>query len=250
MPLIVTHRHRPEDLAHWRVCERADAINAERLKRRFVESAAAAKDVMRSFIAAGDGYLSISWGKDSLVCAHLLFEMQRDEGTVYPSVWVRLDEIENPDCVLVRDAFLERWPLAGYDEIRAVAGDDSAGGRRTAAGFRAAADRYGDRHISGVRGDESRMRQIVMARFGAATARTCRPIGRWRTADIFAYLYLHDLPVHPVYAYTMGGLYDRLRVRTAALGGSRGNGMGRGGWEAAYYGDIMRAAGVLPPNVG
>lgn len=252
MPLIVTLRHRPDDLEHWRRAERVDALTARRLAGRLRDRAAEAREVLRAFITgaptpAAGGYLGVSWGKDSVVVAHLLHELER-EGIRFPAVWVRVRLWENPDCDLVRDAFLERWPLSAYEEIEVDAGEDRAGGT-SALGFEEAARRHGDRHVSGVRGAESATRRIVMARWGAATARTCRPIGRWSTEEVFAYLHAHDLPVHPAYGYTMGGVFDRLRLRTASLGGARGAGHGRAGWERAYYDAALRAAGA-PDHYG
>lgn len=239
MPLIVTHRHRPEDLRHWAACERVDTINARRLAKRLAWKAEQARAVMRAFVEGG-GYLGISWGKDSVVCAHLLHQLEAG-GIDYPSVWVRVEGWENPDCTLVRDAFLSRWPLRGYDEIKTKAGANRGGGT-SAPGFALAARLHGDRHISGVRAAESTVRAIAMSRWGTATDRTCRPIGRWTTEEVFVYLHTHGLPVHPAYGYTMGGLHDRLRIRTGSLGGSRGNGMGRAEWETAYYRPELDAA--------
>lgn len=247
MPLIVTARHRPEDLEHWRRCEQIDALNARRLAGRLATKAAAAQDVMRAFIGEGGGYLGVSWGKDSVVCAHLLHTLEL-EGLRYPAVWVRVRLWENPDCDRVRDAFLEGWPLRAYSEIEVDAGEDRAGGT-SAVGFAEAAQRHGARHVSGVRGAESRIRRIVMARHGEASATTCRPIGRWSTEEVFAYLAIHGLPIHPAYGYTMGGLFDRMRLRTASLGGERGSGHGRGGWERAYYDAELRTAGA-PDSYG
>lgn len=69
--------------------------------------------------------------------------------------------------------------------------------------------------------------------------RCVRPILHWPTWAVFAYLYDHDLPVHPSYAMTMGGRLDRERLRVDGLGGYRGRDMGRAEWERTYYGDIM-----------
>lgn len=57
--------------------------------------------------------------------------------------------------------------------------------------------------------------------------------------DVFAYLHKHDLPVHPAYAMTMGGFYDRRWLRVSSLGGLRGADRGRAEWEQQYYGDIV-----------
>jgi phosphoadenosine phosphosulfate reductase len=78
-----------------------------------------------------------------------------------------------------------------------------------------------------------------MFRFGVSSEQTCAPIGWWKAEDVFAYLYKYKLPVHPAYAMTQGGQWDRKRIRVASLGGRRGRGMGRAQWERAYYRDVL-----------
>lgn len=96
-------------------------------------------------------------------------------------------------------------------------------------------------HLSGVRGQESGARALRMQRWGTTTARTCAPIGWWTGLDVFAYLGLHDLPIHPAYAMNVGGMLDRERIRVASLGGKRGEGHGRAEWEARYYRHALAA---------
>lgn len=67
---------------------------------------------------------------------------------------------------------------------------------------------------------------------------------------MFAYLHRFDLPVHPAYAMSRGGLWDRDRIRVASLGGRRGEGMGRAEWERAYYGrELTRLEALGPEDV-
>ena len=79
--------------------------------------------------------------------------------------------------------------------------------------------------------------------WGESSPNTCAPIGWWTARDVFAYLHLHGLPVHPAYAMTRGGLWPRDRIRVASLGGQRGRGAGREEWERLYYGDELRRIG-------
>lgn len=250
MPLIVTHRHRPEDLEHWRrVLEPVDAVTARRLARRLAERAEAAKAVIAGFLAKpGGGYLGVSWGKDSVVVAHMLHELERSGAPSCPAVWVRVSGWENPDCPLVREAFLARWPLQDYHEIEVEAGDNRAGGT-SARGFEVARRRWGRRHISGVRGEESSVRGIVAARYGTASSGSCRPIVRWSSAEVFSYCHLHGLPLHPAYGYTAGGTWDRAHLRTGSLGGERGAGHGRREWERSYYPEWYATADHKPQAV-
>lgn len=178
--------------------------------------------------------------------AHLVVR----SGADIPLVWVRAEPHANPDCVSVRDAFLAAHP-ARYDEIRV---DSTWTGSEWAlrwrgkdwrvsqedqhpidVGFAIARERYGDRYLSGIRGAESSGRAMRMRRYGTSTVRTCAPLGWWSALDVFGYLALHDLPVHPVYAMTMGGALERERLRVDALGGETGIGWGRREWERTYY---------------
>lgn len=232
--LIECERLTVEDLESWRALERVDEINARRLKHKLeLKSAKAAADV-RSFLSHGAGYAGVSWGKDSVCLAHVL----ASHGVSVPLVWVRVDLVENPDCPSVRDAFLKRWPL-DYHEISA----DSGKRRTSAEGFAEAARRFGRRHISGVRGQEAAYRMMRMRKHGVSSKNTCAPIGWWTTEEVFAYLWLHDLPVHPAYAMSYGGLLEREHQRVGAIGGERGRGFGRREKETRYYPDVLRSAG-------
>lgn len=217
------------DLEVWRTHERMDALNAQRWASRLSEMASRATDVIRTWMLGGPGYAGVSWGKDSVVVASLIAEAR----LAIPLVWVRLDGVENPDCPLVRDAFLARWPHVDYHEIAAPPTHHA---ERTKAGFTLASRRWGARYVSGVRAAEAAVRKMSIIHRGLDTGRACRPIGHWSTAHVYAYAYARQLPLHPAYAMTMGGLYDREHRRVAAIGGERGTEFGRAELEARYYG--------------
>lgn len=236
--LIASKRYTRADLDAWsRTEDAARAVASTAVHRKRVGKSLAA---LLSFAGAGSCYAGVSWGKDSVVIAHMVATMVPR----VPLVWVRVEPIKNPDCALVRDAFIARFGGVVYDEIESPAalGDDGewhASGTLEH-GLRLAAERYGARHISGVRGEESGAREMRMRTFGTSTARTCAPIG-WLTAlDVFAYLVTHDLPIHPAYACTMNGTLDPRTLRVASLGGQRGRGWGRAEWEERYYGSEVR----------
>lgn len=239
--LIPSRRHRKEDLARWAELERVDAVHASLSSyRRHVQRAV---DALRSFVDAGPCYAGVSWGKDSTVIAHLIAQ----HAPRVPLVWVRVEPIKNPDCTLVRDAFLRAHDV-DYHEIEVWCRHDDEGwhARGTLeSGFATATARWSKRHVSGVRGEESGVRKMRMMRFGESTSTTCAPIGWWSGADVYAYLWAHDLPVHPAYACSQGGLWERDRIRVASIGGKRGDGMGRTQWERVYYGDAEAAMRAL-----
>ncbi|GAB3191856.1 phosphoadenosine phosphosulfate reductase domain-containing protein [Nesterenkonia suensis] len=243
MPLIRTSRMRPGDEEAWDKLERYDAALARRLP--LDQMAERARQVIVDFAAQGPCYASTSWGKDSTVLAHLVATMP----VSIPLVWVRVQDIENPDCLLVRDAFLDAHPQIDYHEIEVEASaarwwdhqaqDESSTRRTSRGGFDIAEQRFGGRHISGVRAEESRVRQIAMGRWGEAGPHAARPIGRWQATDIFAYLHHYDLPVHPAYSYSMAGRHDRRWLRVSSLGGIRGADRGRAEWEQTYYSEVI-----------
>lgn len=241
MGLIASHRHTAEDLEVWRYRELADEPwSKTAVFRRRVE---AARATLVEFTSGPPGYVGVSWGKDSVCVAHLAISV----GCTWPLVWVCMRPVDNPDCPLVRDAFLERFGAMSYDEI--VMQYDPTAKRTSFPGFAEAARRHGDRYVSGIRGAESATRRMSIATHGWSTERTCRPLAAWTAADVFAYLWLHDLPVHPAYAMSMGGLLEREHLRVGAVGGERGTGWGRREWEERYYRRELaelRRNGVIP----
>jgi phosphoadenosine phosphosulfate reductase len=200
-----------------------------------------AVEEIKSFSRRGGCYCSVSWGKDSVALAHLVVR----SGINMPMVHVHADPVANPDSPLVRERFLSLFPCI-YREvaidyrvtygIRDLEERGAAGDRMFFAAFR----NFGDRHISGIRSDESFGRKIRMRRWGLSSPNACAPLGRWRAGDTFAYLARHDLPVHPAYAMLGSGRWERKHLRVDELGGRRGTQFGRADWEAEYYGDTLR----------
>jgi len=241
MPLVSMQRMTDPDKRHWARLEKTDRMLAwsDGMERK-IESAQRA---IVEFATRGPCYLGVSWGKDSVAVAGLLMST----GVSVPIVWIRVEPKENPDCVLVRDAFLSRFPHVDYHEIarhcvREPNGTWSSKGTLES-GFGEAAQRFGDRYLTGIRSEESAGRKMREAIHGVMTERTCAPITRWRGVDVFAYLHRAGLPIHPAYGCTLGGQIERERVRVASLGGSRGTEFGRREWEWAYYRQELVALG-------
>lgn len=231
--LIKSHRPTARDLEVWAARERSDELYAKTdLFRRRRDRANAE---LRAFLDRGPAYVSVSWGKDSVCVAH----MARCLDSSIPLVWVTIEGETNPDCARVRDAFL--WVFPGpYREELVVRKTESGKHGTLLEGMRIASSALGtDRYVSGVRAQESSVRAMSRTMHGHATERTCRPIIDWKHEDVFAYLWLFGLPVHPSYACSMGGAIDRGRIRVGPLGGERGTGFGRAEWERMYYGEAL-----------
>lgn len=242
--LVESPRLTTADYDAWKRLEHYDDVLSQ--DPRFSVMASQARQVITTFADQGSCYASTSWGKDSTVLAHLVATTE----TNIPLVWVRVHRWENPDCELVRNIFLDQYPHMQdrYHEITVEASaqrwwdddtNESPSRRTSRGGFDEAARRFGSRHISGVRSEESRVRRIAMGRWGEAGPHACRPIGRWDATHVFAYLHRHDLPVHPAYAMSIGGTLDRRWLRVSSLGGIRGADRGRAEWEQRYYPDVV-----------
>lgn len=231
--LIRSDRHTPADLELWAEYEAGDLLHGQTLDAKIVRSI----DVIREF-AEAPCYAGVSWGKDSLVLAHLI----AISGVSIPVVWFRVEPIKSPECEVVRDVFIETWEM-DYHEIVSWCTWDAQGWHASGtleAASKEAVRRWGQRRILGIRADESGDRKLTCLCNGEASVNSCRPLAWWTVADVMAYLARFDLPVHPAYAMLGGGRYDRDHLRVASLGGRRGDGMGRAEWEAEYYGDILR----------
>ncbi len=201
----------------------------------------AAKRALAEFASAGDGYVSVSWGKDS--CAVLL--LADEVLPTWPVVHVRIQPVENPDCVFVRDAYLRMLPglAQRYTEISVRCIPKYSTQRYDtnqayAQGFAQADKLFGGRHVSGVRRDESAIRKLTIRMNGLVSKNTCRPIGRWSGSDVFASL--ADAPLHPAYPCSQDGIVPRERVRVNNLWGLYVEEFGRAEWEQRYYRDALR----------
>jgi phosphoadenosine phosphosulfate reductase len=234
--LIESARHTSRDLELWAELETCDRLHATsaRHSKRVAESL----DALRSFMSR-PCYVGVSWGKDSVVTAHLALSVRAD----VPMCWIRVEPIANPECVKVRDVFLSRYPRANYHEYEVRCRRDRFGWHASGtleAGIAMSEDQFGIRRVLGIRGDESTGRSIRVKRWGLSSKNACAPLGRWSIGDVMSYLAMENLPVHPAYAMLGGGRWPRDRIRVASLGGRRGDGCGRFEWEQEYYGDVLR----------
>lgn len=241
--LLSCERLTQSDLDVWEQRVRADAVYST--LKSFQRKQSTALEVARAYAVIGPCYASISWGKDSMVIAHLAIRLRIEFGIIVPLAWVRVEPIKNPHCTLVRDAFFAKYDYPYYEsEVWCRRDDDGWHARGTLErGFADVESNMGTkRSLRGIRGAESGMRKSLIEMHGLTSKNSCRPIGRWSGQDVFAYLHQYDLPIHPAYAMSMGGMLDRERLRVSSIGGKRGTGMGRDAWEATYYPNELATA--------
>lgn len=240
--LIPSSRYTKQDLEIWKIREEEDIFLSQTNRLKKLEERAL--NALRLFWEKGFFFVGVSWGKDSVVIAHLSIRLHAEN--IRPKIiWFPAGKIENPDCILVRDAFLSKYSCDYEEIITAPIGaiDEIYGHDGAQKEFERASKQAGLRYASGVRAAESGIRTKRMKRFGENSKNTCAPIGFWPTEYVFAYLYKYDLPIHPIYACSLAGFYDRNYLRVGTLGGKRGRGFGRFEYESIYYSKEMKELG-------
>jgi phosphoadenosine phosphosulfate reductase len=242
--LIISDRQTAKDLEIWREYEECDAIRSTGSRLESKERLAIS--ALDRFVSTAGAYIGVSWGKDSVVVADLALR----HGLDLPLVHLYCSPSHNYYCDSVRNEFLKLYPNAKYTEVLCDYGDiysrnlpdpiqDLLTDEIWYASWEKVNDMFVDRHISGIRGQESGIRSIRMRRWGMSTDHTCAPIGYWHDNDVFAYLYKYNLPVHPNYAMLGDGRYSREHIRVSEIGDIHGNQAGRAVWEREYYPDIL-----------
>ena len=178
------------------------------------------------------GYVGVSWGKDSVCIARMAAQLIPH----WPLVWVR-HQLHSPECEQVRDVFLVQHPDAAYEEVVIDLIPNDIGGYHLTGtlerGFAIAAKKYGRCHVSGVRGQESGIRERLRRYTAGENKYALAPIIEWSGNDIWAYLAQHNLPIHPAYAMNFAGTLNRDNLRVCAL--TKRKGIGKGNWEKIYY---------------
>ena len=242
--IIKSNRINPFDLDLWYELE-----NADRVRQVSKKKILASLDSIKQFLSTGSAYVGVSWGKDSVVAAYLV----RQIDSRIPLNNLRCTN-RNPDCDAVRDAYLSMFP-SEYHEIKVdyahchaknlpVDELDKITDRIWYDGIDESERRFGKRHILGIRADESHGRKMRCRLWGHSSPNGCAPLAWWNTEDVFAYLSQYDLPVHPAYAMLGGGRWPRNRIRTAEIGDTHGTSGGRAEWEREYYGDVLNKLGA------
>lgn len=214
--IIESRRWLPGDREAWERVSRVDVVH--RGLDRLESSALAA---IEAHLSEGPSSVGVSWGRDSVVVAHLAWRVD-------PSVplWTAAGAVDNPDNPPVAAALLDRTGQTHHHYCHQGHVDDMLGWVNR---------HWHPRSINGVRADESRQRAMSAAVHGLNTERSCRPILRWPSAAVWAYLARHDLPIHPAYGMSRAGALPRDRIRVHSIGDHNGVAHGRREWERAYY---------------
>jgi len=204
-----------QELAHGRVYRRLRVHQSRRARARDAIA------VMRE--KAPRSYLSLSWGKQSLIVAHMLYVLD----PTIPSYFLASSEswgLHNFADVIA--AFCDRWPLKHtiVQTDRWADAPSWQAARLSGRGdLQAVADRDGpwDGWYGGLAREESRTRRIALSmrsdsghpdvyHYVDGTYR-CSPLAAWELPDLAAYIDEFDLPL--LAAYHRGGLAVRTTAR-------------------------------------
>lgn len=239
--LLTCDRHTEADYDQWEKWEEVDAINSK--TNGYIYRLNKTLKLLREFIDRNREdtyYVGVSWGKDSVVLAHMIYMLEARPNNIY----IRQLDNENPYSANVRNSFLDKYPLV-YEELMYTYQESTpewfkhGKPNRWFQILNELNQKY-DKRITGLRKDESAKRKFRFIVYGIESHRSFTPFVNFTVEDIFAYLYENTLPVHPNYAMTGGGRWDRNRIRVASLGNKEGDGIGRREWEKEYYADILR----------
>ncbi len=248
--LIDTERLKVGDREAWRERERYDSVlsRSPRLARLEEQSVG----LLQGWLGAHpDAFVSMSWGKDSVVVGHLASLAKPD--VVLKRA--RVADWEPAETDWVRNKFLVDHPSVGYEEAvydgrvpqRGEPGFEEVHSDPNRRATNIMKKLIPGRYVSGVRAEEARIRALSLRWHGESTEQTCRPIIRWSAVDVFAYLFREGLPVHPTYAMSYAGLLDRRWLRVHILGSTKAQrsavyGRSMDEWEEDYYGDVLDGA--------
>jgi len=193
------------------------------------------KESIKNIKTFNPDYISVSWGKDSVVLAHLAIQAGN-----YNFAWFR-NQFENNYCTLVRDCFLKKYEINYVEFNKNVTEKEVINNEinfHLLKIHKQAEQKFGKKYATGIRTQESGIRKITIKKNNIASNNRISPIAHWTTQDIFSYLAKNNLPIHPNYAMLGAGKYNRNKIRVGPL--SLASQFGNKEWEQEYYIEELR----------
>lgn len=178
----------------------------------------------RFFTLCERPYLALSWGKQSIVLAHMIWHIRPDTPMLFLRSW---ESYMLHDYERVIADFTARWPVRWVDYYKDNVSWNTLSwkatrdlGQHDIQGMGDAAAPGWDGVIMGLSKDESKARRITTS-LNTTQWRTifrytdgryrCTPIQSWTLNDLAAYIATHDIPLLSAYRY--GGLKARTTAR-------------------------------------
>lgn len=208
------------------------------------------------------GYVSLSYGKDSLATWHLASRL----GAI-PAIHIDMGPLTNwPDCLALATVLEREYPTCVFREVSSrpyieaiQAGDVDLTGNHPGSSLLAETalhlqqDEGWRGFLWGLRGvnephREGKQREILLKSRGALYQRrdgfwVGMPVGPWRLEDIWAYIDLHQLPYPAMYDL------DRATIRNGPMVGMTSVNLGRVRQLHALFPDIYRLVAQAMPEV-
>ena len=223
-----------------------DKLHRKNNARSYQRALDSANDIIeRAVAAAGDGVIAVglSGGKDSVAMLHLVAQH------CSPLVIHNDSGLELPDSLPLVRSYCERLRLElAIAKGNAMALEASGASPKQVAElalYKPVRDLLKARSVAlefvGLRAAESKRRRLVIgARGDMYPSKTwgCTiawPMRHWQTADIFAYIDEHDLPLHPAYATHANKPEERDSVRVSWAFDSERLGVGEVQWLRLRY---------------
>lgn len=178
-----------------------------------------AKAIIKDALAIAPAYVACSWGKDSVVLAHLVWSVSPDILLFHDG---SEDEDEQDNYSEVKESFLSRFPLPYKGIVRGF-NDGSGGGLYEQLPALPMC-------FLGLRAEENKVRRISLLKYGTVhqyrSHSPIRPAGNWRCCplawwmwkDIWAYTVAYDLPYLSAYDWE-----PRSKSRTSVIHGKQIN---------------------------
>ena len=176
----------------------------------------------RFFSMCENPYLALSWGKQSIVLAHMIWQIRPETPMIFLRSW---ESYLLHDFERVIASFCERWPINWIDHYRDNVSGNNLSWKETRdlgqndiqeMAERAIPD--WDGVIMGLSKDESKARRITTSlnttewrtifRYTTGKFR-CTPIQAWKQNDLAAYIANNEIPLLSAYR-------DGLSARTTA----------------------------------
>jgi len=157
--------------------------------------AKAKEDISAMLRQCRDPYVALSWGKQSIVMAHMAFEIDTRILCVH---WTGEDAELIADFNAVQEAFCARWPLNYIEcwrglKLRDAISAYEAGGNHDGVLVGLAAEESKARRYTLAKGDRNNIYRYADGRL------RCCPLARWTVLDLAAYIATNELPLLNTY---------------------------------------------------
>lgn len=206
--------------------------------------------VVKEFLEITENpYIAWSTGKDSTACIGLVREFRNvvavnmDNGVELPDNAEVLRQIDNVYVYHADRLFLDLMDEYGFESPKLKKGNFVR---------RFEQEHNFDGVIMGLRRDENAVRKRYLR--GHIYQRkdgmwTCLPILHWSMYDVFAYLLVKELPIHPMYTRDSLQPLEHRRVGGYISGRNRGSEYGRFVWLREQYPETWQELSARYPEV-